>query len=201
MYLFLKSEKYWHFGVVKKLKNGHNFWLRAPWRLLRSFLEVAFFWSFRGRNLSFVFLVSKIWKKCDGGTKKTKKLKNGHYFWLRAPRRVLSSFLKVAFFWSFLGWNLIFCISCYKNLKKVWWWHKKWFWIFFFANRIFFWDIEKNCRHHHFFVQNTEKINCKGCLPGINWNLISKHKIQQYYGFCNRRFSVFHKKNCFIRWF
>ena len=92
--------------------------MRASRWLLRSFLEVAFFWSFRGRNLSFVFLVSKIWKKCDGGTKKTTKLKNGHYFWLRAPRRVLSSFLKVAFFWSFLGWNLIFCISCYKNLKK-----------------------------------------------------------------------------------
>ena len=55
----------------------------------------------------------------------------------------------------------------------------------------------KNCRHHQFFEQNTEKINRKGCLPGINWNLISKQKIRHKYGFCNRWFLVFHKKNLF----
>ena len=92
-------------------------------------------------------------------------------------------------------WFFVFLVT--KIWKKYGGGTKEWIWYFFFVNRYFFWDIQKNCRHHHFFEQNTENFNRKGCLPGINWNLISKHKIRQYYGFCNRRFSVFHKKNLF----
>ena len=44
------------FCIVKKSKNGHNFWLRAPRRLLRSFIEVIIFWCFRGWY--FIFWIS-----------------------------------------------------------------------------------------------------------------------------------------------
>ena len=50
--------------VVKKSKNGHNFWLRALRRLLRSFLEVVIFWSFCDCNL--IFSTSWVLKlKCE----------------------------------------------------------------------------------------------------------------------------------------
>ena len=74
----------------------------------------------------------------------------------------------------------------------------------FYTASIFLLDFlfrKSNCRHHHFFERNTEQINRKGCLTGINWNSISKQKIRHNYGFCNMRFSVYHKKKCFIWWF
>ena len=131
MILRFYATPYNSFCVVKKSKNGHNFSLRAPRRLLRSFLEVVFFWYFRGWNSFFVFLC-------------VKKSKNGHNFSLRAPRRLLRSFLEVAFFSSFRGWNSIFCI-CFKNLKKSMGvaQKKNWNWIFIISSRNFFWDIEK----------------------------------------------------------
>ena len=85
-----------------------------------------------------------------------------------------------------------FCISLFQRSEKS----------MVVAQRIdsqieFFLGYRKNCRHHHIFEQNTKKINRKGCLPGINWNLISKQKTRHNYGFCNRRFSVLHKKKLF----
>ena len=52
-----------------------------------------------------------------------------HNFWLRAPRRLLSSFLEVTFFSSFRGWNSIFyaiCFfvaprSCFCRWLTCWW--------------------------------------------------------------------------------
>ena len=71
---------------------------------------------------------------------------------------------------------------------------------FYLLKYIFFLGYRKNCRHHHFFEQNTKKINRTDCLPGINWNLISKQKIRHNYGFSNFQFSVFHQKK-YTPWF
>ena len=113
---------------------------------------------------------------------------------MRTPRRLSRSFLEVEFFTSFHGRNLIFCIYCSKNLKKVWWWHKKINVNFFRPKYNIFLGYLKNYKPHHFFEKITQKIHRKGWLPGINWNLISKHEIRRNYGFSNRLFTVFHKK-------
>ena len=86
-----------------------------------------------------------------------KKSKNSHNFWLRASRGLLRSFLEVAFFWSFRGRYLIFCISCFKNLKKVWWWHKKISVNFFRPKYNIFLGYLKNYKPHHFFLTNYTK--------------------------------------------